>query len=331
MIIVLLTGCGAGQSAQNTGNPVPWEYQPVIGEPIKATSDTQAVILGNSKLSFSVKVPGGSFDTATPLTLVSPQSVPQVMNNEFTPIGAPIEITGANTRLNQPATLTFLMDKSKYAAELQDGSIWVTYYDGKQWEYFPPTTTDIETETVTFNTYHFSFFGAGKISVEQRIAQYAHSQTLAEMTQEQVDDVVDEMIKNSVEYILKKRMGLTDDTAEESIKFKILSSLANDDEYKDIVDKFRAGDITGVNETFNLFVGKKIAENLEDSMWKSSLEFLSDSGTGLLTAGSQAAGYAAEGQYLEAGKILGTQIAEEFMITNIVQAGVEIVQYNIDT
>ena len=151
------------------------------------------------------------------------------------------------------------------------------------------------------------------------------------MAQKKVDSVVNEMVKNSVEYILKKRLGLTDDTAEESVKFKIMSSLANDDEYKDIVDKFREGDITGVNETFNLFVGKKIAENLEDSMWKSSLEFLSDSGTGLITAGSQAAGYAAEGQYLEAGRILGTQIAEEFMITKIVQAGVEIVQYNIDT
>ena len=45
-----------------------------------------------------------------------------------------------------------------------------------------------------------------------------------------------------------------------------MSSLANDDEYKDLIEKFQEGDVTGFNETFNIFVGKKIAENLEDSM-----------------------------------------------------------------
>lgn len=119
-----------------------------------------------------------------------------------------MEIDGADTRLNQPAVLSFQVDPKKYAPDLKTKSIWVTYYDGDKWHYFKPSSSDITTGIVTYNTFHFSLFGAGKISVEERINRYAHSQALGKLAQDKADDVVNEMVKNTVEYMLKKGMGL---------------------------------------------------------------------------------------------------------------------------
>ena len=163
VFILLATGCGGGKAAtQSSSKPAVWEYQPTIAEPVQVTSDKQTVTLADTKNMVSITVPGKSFDKATSLTLKNPTSVPDVMSSEFTPIGAPVEISGAGTRLNNPAVLTFQVDKDKNAADLKDGSIWITYYDGRAWEYFRPATTNVKNGTVTFNTYHFSFFGAGK-------------------------------------------------------------------------------------------------------------------------------------------------------------------------
>jgi hypothetical protein len=326
VVLIVLPSCG-DKSGSST-----WKYENKISTPLEVVSGLNEIKAGDlSTNQFQLTLPPNTFDTETKITIQTPKTAPLVNSKEFVPIGSPVEISGAGTRLNQPAILNFWVNKDKYAADLKSRSIWVTYFDGVNWNYFKPSFTDVATGIITYNTYHFSFFGTGKISVEERISQYAHSQALGELAQKNVDDVVDEMVKNTVEYMLKKRMGLDDESAESSVKFKIMSSLANDDEYKDLVEKFQHGDVTGFNETFNIFVGKKIAENLEDSMWKNTLEFVSDSGTDLVKAAAEAAGHAAEGQYLEAGRILGTQIAEEFMITKIIQSGVEIVQYNIDT
>ncbi len=327
LVVLILASSCTGQSGG-----IDWKYENKISPPLEVVAAGQEAKAGDlATHQFQLTIPANAFVSTTRVSIHTPKKVPATNSQEFTPLGAPVEIAGAETRLNQPAILTFQVDKNKYAADLKARSIWVTYYAGNRWRYFKPSSTDIATGIVAYQTYHFSLFGTGKISVKERINRYAHSQALGELAQDKADDVVDEMVKNTVEYMLKKRMGLDDEAAENSIKFKIMSSLANDDEYKDLIDKLQEGDVEGFNETFNVFVGKKIAENLEDSMWKSTLEFVSDSGTDLIKAAAKAAGHAAEGQYLEAGRILGTQIAEEFMITKIIQSGVEIVQYNIDT
>jgi hypothetical protein len=328
-LAVLMSACGGSQPAQqtSTGKLVPWEYQPAISTPIKAVSDKQAITLQDSNNVISVKVPGGSFDTATSLSLGHPQNVPQVMSSEFTPIGAPIEISGADTRLNQPATVTFRVDKDRYASELKDGSLCIAYYDGRQWEYFEPTQIEPSSGMLSFTTYHFSLFGYGKISVEQQIKQYSHSKVVAKTVQKNVDKVVDKIVEQTVEHILKDKLGMNED----STKFKIMSSLANDDEYRDLVDQFREGNAEEFNKTMMVFAGKKIAENVGKSALQSSLKYLSGKGVGMLEAGSQAAGFVAEGQYAEAGKIIGEKIADGFLVTKFVKAGAEIVQYNINT
>ena len=319
------------QSGQASGpaKAVSWKYEPSIKEALVVTSDKQATTIGSlSANQVQLVVPANSFDAGTRLTVQNPKEVPQVMSNQFAPIGAPIDITaGASVRLNQAATLIFRVDKDKYAGDLKSGSIWIAYYNGKSWDYFPPNKVDVSAGMVSFNTYHFSLFGVGKVDVEERIKRYSHSKTLAKNVQENVDEIVNKIVEQTVEHIMKEKLGMD----ENSTKFKIMASLANDDEYREVVEKFIAGDAEGFNRTVMVFAGKKIAENVEKATFQSSLKYLSGKGAGTLEAASQAAGYLAEGQYKEAGRIMGEKIADGFLVTKFFKAGAEIVQYKIDT
>ena len=176
----LSNGTSQNNQPPNAAALKEWEYTASITEPIKAIAGLETVVMTTPQEDFSVSIPILAFDNSTELTLTNPETVPEIDPSKFEPIGAPLDIAGAKTRLNRPAVLTFRVDPQSYAEELRDQSIWITYYDGQTWEYFPPDSVNRETGEITFETYHFSLFGAGKISEEERLAQYAHKQAVLE-------------------------------------------------------------------------------------------------------------------------------------------------------
>jgi hypothetical protein len=332
----LLTGCSEANPqtgptsstnpAAGPGKAGDWKYEAVIKEDITVTSDKRAVTAGElSKAGVQLMIPGNSFSASAQITLGNPKSVPQLVSSEFTPIGAPVDISGAESRLNNPAVITFQVDKTRYAAELKNRTIWAAYYNGKNWDYFAPAKIDSLAGTITFNTYHFSLFGVGKVSVEEQIKQYTQSASLAALAQKKVDKLVENLVANVVDMILLDQLKWQDS----STKYKIMSSLANDDEYRDLVELFAKKDFEKFNATLQVFAGKQIVEHVDKAAFLSILKGVSGNANAIAAAG-EAAGYLAEGQYAEAGRILGQKIANGFLITKLVNAGAEVVQYNID-
>jgi uncharacterized lipoprotein YehR (DUF1307 family) len=307
ILSIFLIGCSkenaqTTQSKQNSqGKAVDWKYEAVIKEAIMVTCEKQPVTAG--KLStdrVQISIPANSFDISTELTLENPKSVPQIMSNEFTPIGAPVGITGAGSRLNHPAIITFQMDKTKYNSSIKPGSIGVAYYNGKKWEYFHPDTFDAITGIITFKTYHFSTFAYGMISVEEQIKQYTHSASLASLAQKKVDKLVENLVANVVDMILIDELGWQDKSA----KYQIISGLANDVEYRKLIDIFNNRDFEKFNSMLQIYAGKKIAENVDKAAFLSILKGVNKNANAIAAA-SEVAGYMMEGQYAEAGRILG--------------------------
>jgi hypothetical protein len=329
---VLLAGCSGGnnQTGQPTKNSpgklVDWKYEATIKEAISVTCDKQPVTCGKLITDgVQLTIPAKTFESITKLTLENPKSVPQVMSNEFSPIGAPVDISGAESRLNNPATVTFQVDKTKFAADLKSGNIWIAYYNGKDWDYFPPAKTDAATGVITFDTYHFSLFGVGKVSVEEQIKQYTQSASLAALAQKKVDKLVENLVANVVDMILLDQLKWQDS----STKYKIVSSLANDDEYRNLVELFANKDYEKFNATLQVFAGKQIVKYVDKAAFLGILKGVSGNAN-MIGAAAEAAGYLAEGQLAEAGRILGQKIANGFLITKLVNAGAEVVQYNIN-
>lgn len=344
-VCCVLLGVALGACGQN--NPPPEVTAPaqVVSEATTAptatapaplsvqTSTTAAVGLGDLATDgLTIDIPAGALPDGTTVELVTATAAPLPDSAGFASLAAPIDVSapGGPTRLETPINVTFqIPDGVVTAADWEDRNLWFTYFDGQNWVYLPPTSSDAAAHTITLSTYHFSLLGYGKISVEEQLKNYTHSAAVSSLIQSNlVDEAVNAAVSQTVNYILQDKLGLKDD----ALTAKILSSLANDDAYRDLVNQFNSGDKTAFAQTLAVFAGQKIAENAGEAALAGVLENLaSDTGVGFAAAAGQAAGYLVEGDLAEAGRVIGEQIADQFLITAVAKGAVEVVQYQIDT
>ncbi len=322
----VLFGCGVSNpDSQKPANP-DWEYEKTIASPIVEKVETATTLGDLEENKMEIAIPENTFDASTEVTVQNPSIVPAVDAGRFTPLGSPVEVTSSQKRLNAPMTITLKVPEAS-EKDLKTESVWAVYYNGSDWDMIRPITTDAEAKTITFESYHMSLWGTGKVSVEERVKKYTHSKTLGEMAQEQADDIVDKIVEQAVDNLLRVQLGMSD----ESAKYKIISSLANDDDYAEILDAFRRNDAEGFNKKLMVFLGKKVAENVEKSALESALKNLSSKeGVEYAEAAAEALGYLYEGDLEGAAEVLGGKIADAFLITKLFKAGGEIVQYNIN-
>ena len=332
-MLTALAGCslfggGKTQEAKQTGDTA-WQFEKTIATPITSTSTaiTDATLGDLSTNAVAVYVPKGSFDADTQINLTNPDNAPQYFGKEIQTLGAPIEISvGQPTRLNEPVEVTFKFDVAKLPANYEKSRLRVMYFDGATWEYIRPTEIDIEKGLMTFETYHFSLFGANHLNDDTKLTEaWIHSKALDKELRTNLNKKSDFVAEQIIDMTLEK-MGISD----KSLKGKILGDLLKEDGYKEIYDAYDKGDVVEMNQKIAVLAGKKIAANVSDSMLKSALSNLTES-TDDVAAVSQAAGYLAEGDVKGAAKIIGETIADKFLITTAGKIAVEVIDYQIES
>lgn len=337
-ILSLVSVAGCGISGLGGNGDTAWNYQQVIKSPIKATSSDSAITMGsldNDKVQ--VAIPGQTFDKSTPITIVNPKEVPKVVGKEVTPLGAPIEITAgdsAGIRLNEPVTITMQIDKA--ALKSQDpGQIYATYFNGENWDYIRPEKVDLAAGTLTFTTYHFSLFGYGEISVDERLKKWTQNEALSSWAHGAVNTKFDEAAGKVIDHILTEKLGMND----EHLKTKVLGSLLKDGEWGDIRKNLQGvygegtsvDQMTELTEKINLLASKKIVEIVPAGKLSGALGAITeDFGVGTVKAASQAAGALAAGNKLEAARILGEHLSDQFIATTAIKIAAAAVQNEID-
>lgn len=338
-LIFLLSGCNSDGGNTNSTTTEPkesgdtkWSYGKTISTPVKANTGTGDTKLGTlSENTVEVSIPGKALNSPKEITITNPEKVPKVMGKEFTPMGAPVEITmsGDGTRMEEPVSITFKLDKEKIGDSIKKpGDFWGSYYDGSKWAYLRPTKVDLTAETITFETYHFSLFGYGKLTVDEQVSQFTHSKAVGEWGQENVDKRLEEASNKIIDHILVEKLGIKD----ESTKMKVLGNLLKNDEWGEIVRKAKDGDVTGVNENIQILAGKTIVDFVPKSALKGALEHLtSNLGVETVKKAAEAAGNLAAGNYTDAAKIIGEHIGDQFVLTQAGRVAVAAIQNRIDT
>lgn len=308
LAVFLFSGCGGSSGDTN------WEYQKTIQNPLKATCGNSEVKLGNLEQDgVEVTIPANTFAQPTEVSLINPDKVPKYESKQMTGFGAPIDISVGekSVRLQQPVTIKMKFDPSTLGADLESGSLYMGYFNGKQWQYIKPVV-DRDKNIMTFTTSHFSLFGTTKLTVDQRIEQYTSNKALADWAQKQSDSMTNAAAEKVIDHILKDKMGISD----EATKGKVLGSLLKDDEWGSMVKNLASGDVAGFNQDLQVLAGKKIVENVSESTLSKALGHLtSDLGVETAKKASEAAGYLAEGRAKDAARIIGEHIADQFMIT----------------
>ncbi len=314
--------------SQETGD-TDWKYEKSITEPIVAKVLTGSEItLGDlEKNKATILIPSHTFDAEAQVDIKTPDSVPKYLGREMKMLGSPLEITASDTnRLNEPVTITFKYNANEIDAVRGVSSLRVAYYDGKKWEYIKPDSVDGEKQLLTFTTYHFSLFGANQIQEDTVISEnWIHSKTLDKQMKDGINKVSDKVAEQIIDLTLEK-MGISDKT----LKGKVLADVLKDDGYKGIYDSYKSGDVADLNQKIALLAGKKIAEIAGESVVQEGLKTLTESSEDV-AAISKAAGYIAWGQYRDAAKIIGEQIADKMIITAAWKIAVEVVDYQIES
>ncbi len=331
---IVFTSCSSniinkisGFGGSNSGD-TEWTYEKSITAPITAKSGNSDVSLGDiAKDKISVSIPKGTFDAETEVELKTPDSVPEYLGSEVKMIGSPIEINvGEQKRLNEPVTITFKYNANEIDSARGTATLRVAYFDGTKWDYIKPDSIDTEKQLITFTTYHFSLFGANQIKDDTVITEsWIHSQTLDKQMKGGLNKVSDHVAEQIIDLTLEK-MGISDKT----LKGKVLADVLKDDGYKGIYDSYKSGDVVDLNQKIALLAGKKIAQIADESVLQEGLKNLTE-GAEDVAAISKAAGYIAGGQYKDAAKIIGEQIADKFVITAAGKIAVEVVDYQIES
>jgi hypothetical protein len=289
------------------------------------------LVMGDLDLhGVEVIIPAGALPAGTRVTLQTPESVPNVNSKEFEPVGAPIVISaGAEpVRLYEPVTISFRLDSDALVGVEDPRNFWAAYFDGERWQYLWADEVDLEDGVLRFTTYNFSLFGYGRISIEERLERYTHNAALAEFAQEQLDERVNNEIADAVKHILKENLGIED----ESIHSKVIVSLTSDDRWGELLDSAREGDMTLFSQHLATLTGRAIVMAVPESVLSESLDLIvSDLGVDTAVAASQAAAHLADGRFFDAGEVIVTHIADQFVITTAGRIAVAAVQHQIDT
>lgn len=331
---VSLSGCGKSSllidpPSQGDGDTT-WSYTSSITEPLTSTvspgSETTLGNIATDKVSISIAPDALPAETA--VTVQTPTSVPKIFGDEIQPLWAPIEIAvgTTSTRLDEKATISFAFDPTLLEPGTVPSELRVMYFNGQEWEYIRPLMIDMTWWRVSFETYHFSLLGLNKIKDKTTLTEeWIHSKTLDEELKKNLNKMSDHVTNQIIDLTLQK-MGIND----KSLKGQILADVLKDDSYKGIYDAYQKGDIVGMNQKIVLLSGKKIAKMVPDSAYKTALKTTLDL-KGDIEAVSKAAGFAAEGRYEDAARIIGENIADKFLITTAGKIAVEVMQGQIDS
>ncbi|MBM3173923.1 MAG: hypothetical protein FJZ85_09540, partial [Chloroflexi bacterium] len=310
-LLLLIIALG-GQPEPPTGE---WKANPTIKEPLTANIAGQDVVLGDlNKQQVEVKLPGSAFQQAAQVTVRNAKNAPPVPPDEFTPLGAPIEIDTGElpSRLYELATITFKLDRKAMESEPDPGAYWVAHYTGGEWEYVEPDEVNPEEGTISIRTDNFLIFGWGTISVKEYIEEYAKSKAVAKWAQKNVDDKSKKALEMCLSPALKK-LGVTDDLTK-----KLVTSIFTDPECDNLRKGIEEGDMDTITESLGNLLGKNFHTILEsrgdDELWLGKTQIKSPLGATIQYAGevkaiATAAGQAAEGKYQAAA---GTLVKDVF-------------------
>ncbi len=340
VFFLMLSGCSRvpdGSTVQDrlevpslgNGNTT-WEYEQKISAPLNGLVSTdQDLSLGDLQTNqVGIIVKQWALSSGTVITVQHPSKTPKIFAEQVQTLGAPIEINAGELpiRLDEKAVVTFAFDPKVLSPDTFPSELRVVYFNGQEWETIRPLSVDMTWGVVTFETYHFSLFGLNKIKDKTKITEeWIHSKTLDEELKKNLNSASDHVANQIIDLTLQK-MGITD----KSLKGKILSDVLKDDSYKKIYDAYQKWDVAELNQRITLLASKKIVQNVPSSVFKTMLGETIDAKDDI-EAVSKAAGFAVEGRYEDAARIIGENIADKFLLTTATKIAAEVMQGQIDS
>ncbi len=323
--VVLVLAVGIGLLPKLFRGNYPFNEGMIVEKIIKPDKQTTVGNLKNT--GWQLDIPENTFDEDVALTMtVLPETdAVNYQNGAFEFIGTPVKITVGNeenTYLSQPVTVTLQIPKDQRISRENSNDYLAAYYNGESWYYIFPDITKISENYITFETYHFSLFSAVKLTEEEKIKLYTRKMATQIWESEELEKTFSEKVGSVFNETFEK-MGISD----ESVKGKLLRSIAKENDYGALLVATERGDITDFSVKCGEMAANALIKHLsiEDAL----MENITGKAAALATGLGKGALQLKDGNYTNAAKELSSAFIGYFPAGRAYQATIEVIDAGI--
>jgi len=198
--------------------------------------------------------------------------------------------------------------------------LYAGYYDGDKWEYFLPEEVDLEEGSFRIGTYHFSFFGAGKLSEEKQIDRFANQMAVQSWAQKTDEETMVQALESYFKEAFNN-MGISS----ESAQGKLIRSIVKENDIGALVVSGEAGNALDFQAKVSEMAGKAVLDH-----YSLDSGFLGKAMNTTTTA-TKALAYLLENDYEGAQKEIANGIMDHFPAGKAMKAAVEAVDAGINS
>lgn len=309
VLVVLATGCSSKTLLEK-------EEAVNLEQQIRTKKDS--VIGDVKKEGVELEIPENTFDEKVNVMLTAYPGNKSVgfSDRDFDIFGAPvsIEVEGSeSTRLNQPVKIAVSIPKTQLKEIESPDEVFAAYYNSG-WEYFIPDEVDLKKGIVEFTTYHFSDFGAGKLSREKQLEYHAQKMAVHTWSKNDTQKKFADATKSHFYELLENKLGIAD----EDVKGKILRNMVKENDFGNLIVSLEKGDMEGFETKLGEMTGKVILEQAQlDPGFMGKWATIS-------STGAKAAANALEGDYEQAMKEISLALMDQHILGKLFLAGVEV-------
>jgi hypothetical protein len=292
------------------------------GQEISKDVGVKAVEVGSLEVNnIQLLIPERTFDRKRVKLDVNEIADAPVFNTERANRIGPvydISIDQRSKRLNKPVTVKLRLFKPEDIKIEHPDDFWISYYNGREWEYFRPSNTDLKGDFIEFDTYHFSWFSTAKPTKEERIIDFAKKEAVNQWAKR----TNSKPVEKAIQQILLGTLGIKN----KSMLQDIVESMMNEDDFQKLAVSYNDNNKIQFNQDLAILAGKQIVEIVKDYdvAGKTVLKGVTDHASKINT-GINITRALTEGDYEKAAKELSMEIINSYPITKLFREGARVI------
>jgi hypothetical protein len=294
---------------------------------VSVQADEKTTVGDLEKTGWQLEIPANAFDRHVSLTMNVLPAAAAVSHKStaFEFIGTPVEIAAGEEErvyLRQPVTVTLQIPKDQRISKEKKDDYLAAYYNGESWDYIFPDITRVSDGYISFETHHFSFFSAVKLTEAEKIELYAQKMAVQAWEDEDREKVFSDKVMHTFNEAFEK-MGISDET----VRGKLLRSVAKEYDFGTLLVSTERGDVADFGIKCGEMAANALIEHLK--MEDALMENITGKGAAVATGLVKGALQLKDGNYTDAAKELGSAFVGYFPVGRAYQATVEVIDAGI--
>ena len=291
-------------------------------------NNTDAIAGDLTKNAIQFIVSKETFDQKVKLQVTENKNASQFDKKRATHIGTPVDITidQESKRLNQPLTVKLKLDKNEIAALKRPIDLWIGYFNGKNWDYFPPLEVNLKDGFVKFETYHLSPYTKAELAKTEQINNFSYKNAVNKWAEKDNNLLTRQATQQMVNQILSKNMGITN----KSISQDVVEAIMKEHDYAKLLVSYNDNKMDEFGTDLAVLAGKKIFEVVKNQSNAKALLGTVTNHSSKIGAGVNIGIAISQGNLEKAAKELSLEIINTYPITKLFKTAADITERQIN-